>query len=626
MKKFIKIICGLVIAGVVFITSLYIVAYLSGEPDLNKNRYIKMYDNQEEMFYQSMNDYNGQYVSIDKVSSYFLDSIVSIEDHRFYQHKGFDPIGIARAIKVNILNQDKSQGASSITQQYARLLYLTNEKSWTRKAKEAFLTMQLETHLTKDQILEGYINNVYFGHGIYGIENAAHYFYGKNAKDLDLNESSMLAGIVNGPSYFSPLVDLDSARKRQEIVLQSMVDDNKISKKEKETVLDNDVQLAKTHEINENMSYYYFKDTVMDELEELGLDGDTYINRGLNIYTTLDTGYQDTLNESTKNNTKDKKVATSSVVVEPYTSKVLALMGGNDYTTSQFNRATKAYRQIGSTIKPFLYYLALENGFTASTKFLNEPTAFKLDDGSTYSPTNYNEKYAFKDVTLAQAIAVSDNIYAVKTHLFLGPQNLASLIEKFGYKDVQANASLALGTLDTNMYALANMYNCLASEGQYQKIYTIDYITDDKGNIVYQHEDKKEQLLNKDTCLILNQLLTSPFDKTFSTYLKATMEGQQLDTINACKTGTTDYDSLAVGYNPNVVITSWVGYDDNSPLDVYNEKVISKNILVDMLKYTGDTKDLKWYKPTKNIQEIAINPLTGDVDENGTIYWFKKDD
>ena len=625
MKKCIKIICGLAIAGVVFITSLYIVAFLSGEPDLNKNRYIKMYDDKEEMFYQSINDYSGQYVSIDNVSSYFLDSIVAIEDHRFYQHKGFDPIGIARAIKVNITKQSKRQGASSITQQYARLLYLTNEKSWTRKAKEAFLTMQLETHLTKDQILEGYINNVYFGHGIYGIENAAHYFYGKKAKDLDLNESSMLAGIVNGPSYFSPLIDLDSARKRQEIVLQSMVEENKISKKEKETVLDNDVHLAKTHEINKNMSYYYFKDTVMEELKALGFDGDTYINRGLNIHTTLNTGYQDTLTTSTTTHTKDKKVSTASVVVEPYTSKVLALMGGNDYTTSQFNRATKANRQIGSTIKPFLYYLALENGFSPSTTFLNEPTAFKLDDGSTYSPTNYNEKYAFKDITLAQAIAVSDNIYAVKTHLFLGPQNLATLLEKFGFKDVQPNASLALGTLDTNMYALANMYNCLASEGEYQEIYTIDYITDNSGNLIYQHKDKKEQLLNKDSCLILNQLLTSPFDKTFSTYLKATMEEQQLDTINACKTGTTDFDSLAVGYSPNVVVTSWVGYDDNSPLDAYKERVISKDILVDVLEYTGNTKDLKWYKPSKNIQEIAINPLTGEFDENGSIYWFKKE-
>ena len=158
-----------------------------GEPDLNKNRYLKLYDDNQEIYYQSINDYTGHYVTLNNVSNYFKESIVAIEDQRFYDHRGFDPIGIMRALKVNFTNQKKSQGASTITQQYARLLYLTNAKSWSRKIKEAFLTMQLETRLSKDEILEGYINNVYFGHGIYGIENAAQYFYGKSAKELDLN-------------------------------------------------------------------------------------------------------------------------------------------------------------------------------------------------------------------------------------------------------------------------------------------------------------------------------------------------------------------------------------------------------------------------------------------------------
>lgn len=227
MKKFIKIILTILTIMATSLLSLYVIAYLIGSPDLNKNRYLKLYDNNQQIYYQSINDYAGHYVSLDNVSQYFKDSIVAIEDRRFYQHRGFDPIGILRAIKVNITNQDKSQGASTITQQYARLLYLTNEKSWSRKIKEAFLTMQLETHLSKDLILEGYINNVYFGHGIYGIENAARYFYDKSAKDLNLNESSMLAGIVNGPTYFSPLNDEENARKRQGVVLDALIDTKK---------------------------------------------------------------------------------------------------------------------------------------------------------------------------------------------------------------------------------------------------------------------------------------------------------------------------------------------------------------------------------------------------------------
>lgn len=625
MKKVVKFLSGLCILGMVAILSLYTLAFLNGEPSINKDRYIKMYDNQDHVFYQSINNYSGQYVDLKDVSDYFLKSIVAIEDHRFYEHRGFDPIGILRAIKVNATNQKNSQGASSITQQYARLLYLTNEKSWSRKAKEAFLTMQLETHLTKDEILEGYVNNVYFGHGIYGIENAAKYFYNKSAKDLDLNESSMLAGVVNGPGYFSPLIDEEAARNRQSLVLQRMIDQGMITKDQKETVLNSDLKLSEEHTLYENMSYYYYKDTVMQELEDLGFYTDTYINQGLNIYTSLDPEYQKRLEKSTTENTKDLEVESSSIVVEPYTSKVLAIIGGKDYTTSQFNRATDANRHVGSTIKPFLYYLALENGFTPATKFLCEPTSFKLPDGKDYSPTNYSNKYAYQDITLAQAIAVSDNIYAVKTHMFLGEGNLAKLLEKFGYENVAANPSLALGTLDTNIYGLANMYNALASEGEYTPLYTIETIINDKGETIYERDTKPKQLLDKDSTLVLNQLLTAPFDSQFSTYLTATMDGFQLDGTFASKTGTTDYDNLAVGYNPNVLVASWVGYDDNSPLNTYQERVVSKNIMVDILKYSSSKDEDTWYKPTKNIQQKKINPLTGEEDENGSIYWFKKE-
>ena len=624
MKKFIKIILTILTIMTTSLLSLYVIAYLIGSPDLNKNRYLKLYDNNQQIYYQSINDYAGHYVSLDNVSQYFKDSIVAIEDRRFYQHRGFDPIGILRAIKVNITNQDKSQGASTITQQYARLLYLTNEKSWSRKIKEAFLTMQLETHLSKDLILEGYINNVYFGHGIYGIENAARYFYDKSAKDLNLNESSMLAGIVNGPTYFSPLNDEESARKRQGVVLDALIDTKKITKQQKQEVLNSPLNLASEHKVDENLSNNFYKDTVIDELEELGYYNNTYLNQGLNVYTTLDPDYQKVLEQSATNYTKDSEVETSSIVVEPYTSKVLGLIGGKDYSKSQFNRATKANRQIGSTIKPLLYYLALENGFSPTTTFLNEPTTFKLEDNTTYSPGNFNDKYAYKEINLAQAIAVSDNIYAVKTHLFLGKENLASLIKKFGIEDVKANASLALGTLNTNIYNLANMYNTLASEGVYNHLYTIEKITNNEGKIIYQHKAQNKQMLNKDSCLALSQLLTASFDSRYSTYLQATMAAYKLENTNACKTGSTDFDNLAVAYNPNVLVASWVGYDDNRKMKTSNDKTVAKKTVVDVLNYTNETQDVKWYKPTKNLQAIAIDPISSKFDENGIVYWFKK--
>lgn len=624
MKKLVKIFLTIIAILSGILLSLYIIAYSMGEPDLNKNRYLKLYDDNQEIFYQSINNYTGHYVTLDNVSDYFKDSIIAIEDQRFYQHRGFDPIGILRAIKVNLTNQKRSQGASTISQQYARLLYLTNEKSWSRKLKEAFLTMQLETHLDKDTILEGYINNVYFGHGIYGIENAAKYFYGKSAKDLNLNESSMLAGVVNGPTYFSPLNDLKAARKRQTIVLNALIDSGKITASQKQLVLDSDLELATTHQIDDNLANNFYKDTVIDELEKLGYYNNTYLNQGLNVYTTFNQEYQNVVEKSAQEYTKDSEVETANIVVEPYTSKILALIGGKDYTVSQFNRATKANRQIGSTVKPLLYYLALENGFTPTTTFLNEPTTFKLEDNTTYSPSNYNNKYAYKDITLAQAIAVSDNIYAVKTHLFLGMDNLANLIKKFGIENVKTNASLALGTVNTNIYNLANMYNCLASEGKYNQLYTIEKITNAKGKVLYQHKKKNKQLLNQASCLALSQLLTSTFDKTFSTYLQATMAAYQLDNINACKTGSTDVDNLTVAYNPNILVASWVGYDDNRKMKTPEDKTVAKKTVVDVLTYTNEIKEAKWYQPTNKLQTIAINPLTGDVDENGTVYWFKK--
>lgn len=625
MKKGIKLIISFIVLCMSSVLVLYLFAYLLGTPDNSENSYLKMYDNKNETFYESTDDYNGQYVSLDEVSDDFLHAIVAIEDHRFYQHHGFDAVGILRAVKANLTNGSKSQGASTISQQYARLLYLTNEKTWSRKIKEAFLTMRLETHLSKDDILEGYINRVYFGHGIYGVENAARYYYDKSAKNLNLNESSMLAGIVNGPSYYSPLIDETGAKNRQAIVLNRMVEENYISEEQCEKTKEQEIGLAKNHRASNHMSYQYFRDTVEEELDRLGFLETRYINKGLNVYTTLDTDYQDQLTNTVTKYTADSETENASIIVEPYTSKILALVGGKDYTLSQFNRATQSKRQVGSTIKPLLYYLALENGFTPTTTFTIEPTTFRLANGTIYAPANYNDHYAYKDVTLAQAIAVSDNIYAVKTHLFLGEENLSHLLNKFGIDDISENASLALGSCNINVYQLANMYNCLASEGIYNEIYTIERIEDHEGNIIYEHHAENQKLLNQDSCLILSQLLTSSTNDIFSTYLSATMSGYNINTTVACKTGTSNWDSLACVYHPELLVVSWSGYDDNRELKEGEDRNIPKHISVDMINYKESKSKTRWYRPTSTIEEIPIDPISGEINEKGIVYWFKKE-
>ena len=621
MIRFIKRIVYCFVGLLTFLLLMYLVAFCVGEPELNKVRYIKLYDDQNEIFYQSINNYSGQYVSLENVNPYFLKAIVSIEDKRFYQHHGFDYVGISRAIKTNVIKRKNSQGASTITQQYARLLYLTNEKTWSRKVKEAFFTLQLETHLSKDKILEGYVNNVYFGHGIYGIENAAQYFYKKKASELTLNEASMLAGVVNGPQYYSPLLHERKAKQRQALVLNAMYENHVITKSVLEATKKQTLNLAKEHSLNENMSTYYYKDTVLQELENLGYYNNQYLNKGLNIYTSFHQKYQDTLNQLIKEKDIQTDLQCAFTVVNPKTSQLQALLGGKDYSKSQYNRALHANRQIGSTMKPLLYYLALENGFNPTTSFLCEPTTFKLENQTTYSPSNFHKKYAYKDITLAQAIAVSDNIFAVKTHLFLGTENLYNFLRNYHIK-AKNNASLALGTVNTNIYNLSNIYCNIASTGKYQPIYTIEKITDHQGKLIYQHKNKRTQTLNKESCLILSQLLTGTFNKQFSTYLSATMSNYQTKYTVACKTGSTDYDNLIVAYNPNILITGWVGYDDNRKMEQSEEKVITKDVTISFLN--KHIKKESWYYPTSKLNAISINPLSGEFDENGIVYWFRK--
>lgn len=620
MKTFIKWIQRILIAFLVIMIIIYGSSYIMEKPNLGQGHYIKMYDQNHEIFYQSNQQSND--VELKDVSKDFLASIVAIEDHRFYSHRGFDPIGILRAIKTNIIEQGKSEGASTISQQYARLLFLTNEKTWSRKIKEAFLTTRLEAHYDKDTILQGYINTVYYGHGIYGIKNAAKYYFNKDPKDLDLNEATMLAGVVNGPNYFSPFKNNKAAKKRQKLVLNQLVKENYITQEKADEVSKTPFVLNKNPSRSLSTIYPYYKDAVISELKDLGLYKENYINQGLNIDTTLNQDVQEKLHTTVQDQMKDRnELEVSSMVVKSQTAEVLALIGGKNYNDSQFNRATGASRQIASTMKPLLYYIALENGFTPTTKFKSEPTTFKLDNGETYAPTNFNQKYAHKDVTLAQAIAVSDNIYAVKTHLFLGEQALVNMLNQFQFSHVSPHPSLALGTLNTNIYRLSSIYTTFANEGTYNDIHIIKKVYTDDGTVLYEYKAKNQELLNKDTCLILNQLLTSPFHKEYNSYASATMASYPVNTTFAVKTGTSPYDSLCAGYNPNYTIVSWTGYDDNRKLTMTLDKRIPKVIFQTMANYLQ--KEEKWYKPSSKLKKIPTDPMTGNYNENGIVYWYK---
>src|SRR5690625_3720216 len=298
--------------------------------------------------------------------------------------------------------------ASTISQHYAKNLYLTQEKTWLRKIKEAFYTIRLEMFYSKDEILTGYLNTIYYGHGAYGIESASKKYFNKHADDLTLAEAAMLAGVPKGPTYYSPYNDMERATERQQFILQLLYNEQQITKDQLATAQIEKITLEENQAEEPFASYY--EDTVMKEARHiLGGDTDSIKNGGYKIYTTLHRDLQTELEKIIKNNMKeDSDIEIGAISLQPNTGAILALIGGRQYNKSSFNRATEAKRMVGSTFKPFLYYTALENGYTPSTMLKSEPTKFTIADGNVYKPKNYNSYYAYKPISLAQAIALSD--------------------------------------------------------------------------------------------------------------------------------------------------------------------------------------------------------------------------
>ncbi len=568
------------------------------------------------------------WASLDEISKDTINATISIEDKNFYKHQGFDFLRIIKAMLINIQNGDTSQGASTITQQYTKNLFLEFDKTWERKIKEAWLTIRLEAHYDKDDILEGYLNTINYG-GIFGIENASEYYFDKKASELTLAEASMLAGIPKNPSRYSPLVNEKNAKERQRIVLNSMVKNNYITKDEALNAYQTKL-VYKTGDNEDDLKMImYYQDAVMDELKSLsGIPSSFLDTGGIKIYTNLDIDIQKNLEKSANDNIKNENIELAGVVMNPQNGKVLALTGGRDYNKSQYNRATEASRQVGSTLKPFLYYSALENGFTASSTFTSDKTTFSFSNGKTYTPKNYNNKYAEGPISMAAAISYSDNIYAVKTHLFLGENALPDILKRVGIsKNISKLPSLALGAEEFTLMEMMAAYSTLANEGYKIKPYFINKITDMDGNVLYKHKKTKESVLNKSNVYILNELLTTTYAKEFINYNYPTCYSisPKMTKKYAIKSGTTNTDNLIFGYNKDLLVGLWSGYDDNS--DVNNSDSTSlKNVWVDTIESSLQGKEDNWYETPENVVGVAIDPISGKAVTSGNakiLYYIK---
>ena len=602
--------------------SLYVYAFITPKFQINTSKNIIYYDkNNDDIFSENL---NNDYVKLSDITNFTKNAIISIEDKNFYNHRGFDYPRILKAMIINIKSGKIKQGASTISQQYIKNLYLTFDKTWERKIEEAFLTLELETHYSKNEILEGYLNTIDFGGGNYGIKEASKYYFNKNPKELTKAEASILVGIPKSPNYYNPIFNYKNAKDRQYSVLKSMVNNRYISENEMKKIYNEKISFYGKNDKVELSSVYYYKDAVMDEMKNIKQIPKTMLETDeLNIYTNLDKNVQKKLEETVDTEMKSTSMQVASIVVEPKTAKIVGLIGGKDYSKSQFNRATKSKRQVGSTIKPFIYYSALENGFTPSSTFLSERTTFNLGNDM-YSPKNANNIYANKNISMLAAISYSDNIYAIKTHLFLGKDSLSNLAKRVKINtSIKELASSALGTTEINMIDFSNGYITLANEGKHEQPHLIEKITNKKGKILYEYKYNTEELLNKKYVYILNNLLTNTYNYKMVNYTSPTLLSISSD-INgkyAIKSGSTSYDYWTIGYDSNYLVMVWAGNDNDNKIK-NSESKITKKIWAKTMNNIN--VDPKWYEIPSGITGEEINPITGNSDKNGVLCFYEK--
>ena len=598
-----------------FIGNLY--AKITPKVDIKSANSFYMYDNKENLIVQGNDD---DWISIDNINDLVIEATLSIEDKNFFKHNGFDFLRIVKAMFENVKAGKIVQGASTITQQYAKNLFLDFDKTWERKWKEMWLTFSLENHYSKKEILEGYLNTINYGHGIYGIGNASKYYFNKDINDLDLAQISILVGIPNSPANYSPIANYDLAKERQNVVLSRMVSNGYITKDEKNRAEGENLTFYGIKDSYNLSSLMYYQDAVMEELQSIKSIPKSYMEtRGLKIYTSLDVDSQTSLENSVKDNLVNDNVQVAKVMINPNNGEIIGLIGGANYASSTFNRATSSIRQPGSTIKPFLYYRALESGFTPSTTFLSSKTTFNFDNGKSYSPQNSGGIYGNKEISMTAAVSYSDNIYAVKTHLFLGENELVNMLRRVGFTSkLEAVPSLPLGSYEVNIIELARAYSSLANGGRKVKSHFIRKVLDMDGNVLYKfNDDEDNYILDSDLTFIMSEVLTSTYDSNLIDFAYPTCLSivSNLTHKYALKSGSTDTDAWVVGYTPDTLLVTWAGYDDNSNIE---NNIVSSNKKSWASAMEGYLKNKKtsWYEIPDGVVGVLVDPISGDLADN----------
>lgn len=567
----------------------------------------KILDREGNLLYSFYEDEKRSWVSIDKIPQSLIWSTISIEDKDFYKHHGVSILGMARAGIYNLRNQnDKPRGGSTITQQLVKNVYLSSEKSWERKVKEALIAITLENKLSKEEILERYFNQVAYGGEIYGVQEASKKYFGKNVWEITMAEASFLAGLPAAPSSYSPFgSEPELAFARQRHVIDEMVSEGYLNFEKGEEIKKEKVEIKEEEKGIEGAHFvFYIKDYLEKELGYRGIEG-----MGLVVKTSLDPKIQKMSEEIVKDEVD--KVARlrigngSALVVNPKNGEILAMVGSKDYFAQDIDgkyNITQALRQPGSSIKPINYLLALEKGANLFDSIDDSPVSYQIKGQKAYSPQNYNGKY-MGQVSLKTALASSLNVPSVKLLDKNGVEEMIELGEKMGISSWgeknRFGLSLALGSGEVKMTEMARAYGVFANLGEKVELKPILEVRNYLGEVIYEGKEIKERVVDEENSFLINVALSDNQARSpiFGSNSKLVIPGKRV----AVKTGTTNSlrDNWCVGWTPEIMVLAWVGNNDNSPMSwvasgVSGATPIWNRIMNELLK---DRADVFWETP-----------------------------
>ncbi|MQS53306.1 PBP1A family penicillin-binding protein [Companilactobacillus mishanensis] len=520
----------------------------------------------------------GTYVGLDRISPNIQNAVISTEDRTFWTNPGFSIKGYARAAVGLIIHHGVTGGGSTLTQQLAKNALLTQRQTFSRKGEELFLSIEINKVYSKKSILAMYLNNAYFGNGVWGVQDASKKYFDKNASDLNPAEGAVLAGILKAPNDYNPIDSMANSKARRNLVLDLMADNQKLTSQQASYYKGTPIDLNDGYQVSSSYKYPYFFDAVIDEaVNKYGLKEDDILNKGYKIYTTLNQNMQSSMEDSFDNsglfpaNAADGKEAQgASIAVDPQTGGVLAVVGGRgEHTFRGLNRATQMKRQPGSTIKPLAVYTpAIQSGYSYDSELKDEVTSFGKNK---YTPTNADGLYQDK-IPMYKALAQSENVPAVALLDKIGVKKGVSSVENFGIKvnkDDQ-NLALALGGLSTGVspIQMARAYTAFANEGKLSSTHFITKIVDATGTVVVDNTDNTtKQIISKDTAKEMTSMMLGVYNE--GTGRTAKPSGYDI----AGKTGSTEVprsygygtkDQWMIGYTPDIVVASWIGFDETN--------------------------------------------------------------